>query len=135
MPFKLNQHFVGILNSWIVLPTKYTKLNVQQIKKIFTYQFGCTWSVLIFVYYFFRKLDETKTHSSWQIGNWLFINALNVRTAIRYEKHTSYGIRYLTDCNILFLFIIIYHYYYLVILLPSLLSACHLYCIPIYFSA
>jgi len=26
---KVNKYFVGILNSWIVLPTKYTKLNVQ----------------------------------------------------------------------------------------------------------
>jgi len=33
---KLNQHFVGILNSWIVLPTKNTKFNVQQLKKDFT---------------------------------------------------------------------------------------------------
>jgi len=28
----INQYFVGILNSWIVLPTKYTKLNIQQTK-------------------------------------------------------------------------------------------------------
>ena len=26
---KVNKYFVGILNLWIVLPTKYTKLNVQ----------------------------------------------------------------------------------------------------------
>jgi len=31
---KVNKYFVGILNSWIVLLTKYTKLNVQQIKMI-----------------------------------------------------------------------------------------------------
>jgi len=29
---KVNKYVVGILNSWIVLPTKYTKLNVQQIR-------------------------------------------------------------------------------------------------------
>ena len=31
---KLNKYFNRILKSWIVLPTKYTKLNVQQIKTI-----------------------------------------------------------------------------------------------------
>jgi len=30
---KLNQHFFGILNLWIVLPTKYMKLNVPWKKK------------------------------------------------------------------------------------------------------
>ena len=34
---KLNQFFVGILNLWIVLSTKYTKLNVQQILMISQY--------------------------------------------------------------------------------------------------
>jgi len=29
---KVNKYFVEILSSWIALPTKYTKLNVQQIK-------------------------------------------------------------------------------------------------------
>ena len=32
---KLNQHFIGIF-LWIVLNTKYTKLNVQRIKNYFT---------------------------------------------------------------------------------------------------
>jgi len=32
----LIKYFVGMLNSWIVIPTKYTKLNVQQIKVDFT---------------------------------------------------------------------------------------------------
>ena len=36
----INNFFIGILNSWIVLPTKYTKLNVQQIKMISKYM---TW--------------------------------------------------------------------------------------------
>ena len=38
---KVNKYFIGILNSWIVmLPTKYTKLNVQQIKMILQYEAG-----------------------------------------------------------------------------------------------
>ena len=36
---KFNQRFVGIVNSWIVIPTKYTKLNVQRIKKIYNMLF------------------------------------------------------------------------------------------------
>jgi len=34
---KVNKYFVGILNSWNVIPTKYTKINVQQIKMISWY--------------------------------------------------------------------------------------------------
>jgi len=34
---KFNQHFIGILNSWIVLHTKYMKLNVQRINMISQY--------------------------------------------------------------------------------------------------
>ena len=34
---KLNKFFVGILNSWIALPMKNTKLNVQRIKVISHY--------------------------------------------------------------------------------------------------
>ena len=33
---KVNEYFVGILNSWIALPTKNTKLNVQRVKMIST---------------------------------------------------------------------------------------------------
>jgi len=33
----VNKYFVGILNSWIVIPTEYTKINVQQIKMISRY--------------------------------------------------------------------------------------------------
>jgi len=31
----MNKYFIGILNSWIAQPMKYTKLNVQQ-KKMFS---------------------------------------------------------------------------------------------------
>jgi len=31
---KVNKYFVGILNLWIVLPSKYSQLNVQWIKMI-----------------------------------------------------------------------------------------------------
>jgi len=34
---ELNKYFVGILNSWIVLPTKYTTLNVEQLKRVSQY--------------------------------------------------------------------------------------------------
>jgi len=34
---KVNKYFVGILNSWIVLLTKYTKLNVQWIEMMSQY--------------------------------------------------------------------------------------------------
>jgi len=30
----MNKYFIGILNSWIALPTKYMKLNVQRILMI-----------------------------------------------------------------------------------------------------
>jgi len=33
----LNQHFIRILNSWIALPTKNSKLNVQRTKMILQY--------------------------------------------------------------------------------------------------
>jgi len=34
---KVNNYFVGILNLWIALPTKNTKLNVQRMKNILQY--------------------------------------------------------------------------------------------------
>ena len=42
---KLNQHFVGILNSWIVFPTK---LNVQRIKMISQYMYWYSCGLIVF---------------------------------------------------------------------------------------
>ena len=44
--FILNQNSVKILNLWIVLPTKYTKLNVQQIKMILKYNAPIGYTIL-----------------------------------------------------------------------------------------
>ena len=39
---KVNKYFVGILNLWIALPTRKTKLNVQEIKMISQYAYKPT---------------------------------------------------------------------------------------------
>ena len=36
----VSKYFVGILNSWISIPTKYTKLDIQRIKMISQYQYS-----------------------------------------------------------------------------------------------
>ena len=47
----VNKYLIGILNLWIVLPTKYTKLFVQQIKMILQYRNyyddTCLWCELL----------------------------------------------------------------------------------------